>query len=46
MKRDQFIIITKKGLREFMGLPQKMKLQELKDEGIDAEIIPWIEDKN
>ena len=25
---------------------QKEEIKELKDEGIDAELIPWVEDKN
>tara|TARA_B100000035_G_scaffold309429_1_gene315608 strand:+ start:1691 stop:2116 length:426 start_codon:yes stop_codon:yes gene_type:complete len=36
----------KKKEKGIYGTASKQDLIELKDEGIDAEIIPWVEDKN
>ena len=36
----------KKKEKGIYGTASKQELIELKDEGIDAEIIPWVEDKN
>ena len=43
MKQDQFIMTVKKKM-VFMEMHQK-DLKELKEEGIEAQVIPWIEDK-
>ena len=37
---------NKKRTKGIFGTASSRELQELKDEGIDAEIIPWVEDKN
>ena len=37
---------NKKRTKGIFGTASNRELQELKDEGIDAEIIPWVEDKN
>ena len=44
MKQGLFIIKIKKLQKGFMALQQKRDLKELKEEGIEAEIIPWIKD--
>ena len=45
MKLDPFITITKieKGI---YGTASKKDLKELKEEGIDAQLIPWVENEN
>ena len=45
MRRDLFIITIKKKQRN-IWTASKEDLRELKDEGIDADVIPWIEDKS
>ena len=45
MRLDLFIIRIKKMTKEFMEQHLKKKLKELREEGINAETIPWIEDK-
>ena len=45
MKRDQFIIMVKKKLKGIYGSASKEDLKELKEEGIDAQMIPWIDEK-
>ena len=37
---------NKKKNKGIYGTASKKDLRELKDEGIDAEVIPWIEDKS
>ena len=37
---------SKKKQKAIYGSASKQELKELKDEGIDAQMIPWIEDKN
>ena len=37
---------VKKKEKGIYGTASKQDLIELKDEGIDAELIPWVEDKN
>ena len=37
---------TTEGIKGIYGTPSNNDLKELKEEGIEAEIIPWIEDKN
>ena len=44
MKLDQFIIIKKKK-KGIYGKASKKEVKELKNEGIETEIIPWINDK-
>ena len=36
----------KKKSKGIFGVASKNEIKELKDEGIDAEVIPWIEDKS
>ena len=36
----------KKKEKSIYGTASKQDLKELKEEGIDAQMIPWIEDKN
>ena len=36
----------KKNKKGIYGTASKQDLSELKEEGIDAEMIPWVEDKN
>ena len=45
MKLDLFIIMKKKKTKGIYGSASKEDLKELKDEGIDAQIIPWIDEK-
>ena len=44
MKQDQFIIMKKKNKKGIYGKASKEEFKELIDEGIDAEVIPWIEE--
>ena len=37
---------AKKKQKGIYGSASKQELKELKDEGIDAQMIPWVEDKN
>jgi len=37
------MIVKKKGI---YGTASKKDLEELKEEGINAQIIPWVEDKD
>ena len=37
---------SKKKLKGVYGSASKQDLKELKEEGIDAQMIPWIEDKD
>ena len=37
---------NKKRTKGIFGTASNRELQELKEEGIEAEIIPWVEDKN
>jgi hypothetical protein len=43
MKQDLFTIMVKKS-KGIYGSASKEDLKELKDEGIDAQMIPWIEE--
>ena len=45
MKQDQFIITVKKKSKGIYGSASKEDLKELKEEGIDAQMIPWIDEK-
>ena len=46
MKLDLFITILKKKSKGIYGNASKKELMELKEEGIDAQMIPWVEDKD
>ena len=37
---------NKKNKKGIFGTASKKEIKELKEEGIEAEIIPWLEDKN
>ena len=37
---------NKKGKKGIYGTASDKEIRELRDEGIDAEIIPWVRDKN
>ena len=36
----------KKKTKNIYGIASKKDLKELREEGIDAQIIPWVDDKN
>ena len=46
MRLDQSITMKKKKEKGIYGTASKEELIELKEEGIDAQIMPWVEDKN
>ena len=46
LKRDQSITLKKKKEKGIYGTASKEEIKELKEEGIDAQMIPWVEDKN
>ena len=46
MRRDQYITTTKKKNKGIYGTASKQDLKELKEEGIDTQMIPWIESEN
>ena len=46
MKPDQFIMIIKKKTKGIYGSASKKDILELKDEGIETQIIPWFKDKD
>ena len=46
MKPDLFTIIIKKTNKGIYGSASKKDIKDLKEEGIETEMIPWIEDKN
>ncbi len=46
MRLDQFIIIKKKSKKGIYGKASPEEVKELKDEGIETEIIPWINEKD
>ena len=46
MKRDQYIITIKKKNKGIYGTASKQDLKELKEEGIDAQMVPWFESEN
>ena len=45
-KHDLFTTIPKKKSKGIYGNASKKDLMELKEEGIDAQMIPWVEDKD
>ena len=44
MRLDQFITMKKKKRKNIYGKASKKDLKELKEEGIEAQMIPWVED--
>ena len=46
MKQDQYTIAKKKKDKGIYGTASNNEIKELKEEGIDAEIMPWFKDKN
>ena len=48
MRRDPFIMKKRKEKKQkgIYGSASREELKELKEEGIDTQIIPWVEDKN
>ena len=46
MRLDLFTIIKKKKERGIFGTASSEELKELKEEGIETEMVPWVEDKN
>ena len=44
MRLDRFIIINKKE-KGIYGNASSEEVKELKNEGIETEILPWIDDK-
>ena len=46
MRQDQYITMIKKKNKGIYGTASKQDLKELKEEGIDTQIIPWIENEN
>ena len=44
-RQDQFTMIIKKKTKGIYGIASKDEIKELKEEGIEASTIPWIEDK-
>ena len=44
MKQDQYIIIKKKTKKGIYGNASTKEIKELKEEGIETEMIPWIEE--
>ena len=46
MKQDLSIMVEKKKKKGIYGSASKQDLKELKEEGINTQMIPWVEDKN
>ena len=46
MRRDQYTITVKKKNKGIYGSASKQDLKELKEEGIDTQILPWFQNKN
>ena len=46
MRRDKFIIMIKKKKKGIYGTASKKDFKELSDEGIDAKILPWVDDNS
>ena len=46
MRQGLFITIKKKKKRGIYGSASFDEIKELRDEGIETEVIPWLEDKN
>ena len=46
MKQGLFIMIKKKKEKGIYGTASNDEIKELKEEGIETEVIPWVENKN
>ena len=46
MRQDQSITTIRKKNKGIYGTASKQDLKELKEEGIDAQIVPWFESEN
>ena len=46
MRQDPFITIRKKKEKGIYGTASNEEIRELKEEGIETEVIPWIDNKN
>ena len=46
MRREQYIIMKKKNKKGIYGTASNNEIKELKEEGINTKVIPWIKDKN
>lgn len=46
MRQDQFIMISKRKKKNIYGNASKKDLEELKEEGIEIQAIPWVDDKD
>ena len=46
MRQELFITTIKKKNKGIYGTASKEEIKELREEGIDAEMIPWLENKN
>ena len=45
MRQDQYIIIQKK-TKGIYGKASKEEIKELREEGIETHVIPWVEHKD
>ena len=45
-KQDLYITTRKKKYKGIFGSASNEEIKELKEEGIETEVIPWIEDKS
>ena len=45
MRQGQFITMKKKKDKGIYGTASNKEIEELKEEGVQAELLPWIEDK-
>ena len=46
MKQGLFIIMLKRKKKGIYGSASKKDLKELREEGIETQMIPWIDDKD
>ena len=46
MKQDLFIMGIKKKNNQIYGTASMDEVNELKEEGINTEMIPWVDDKS
>ena len=46
MRHDLFIYNNKKKKKGIFGTASIDQIKELREEGIETEVIPWVEDKN
>ena len=45
IKQDLYIMIIKKNQKGIYGVASKKDIKELKEEGIDTQVLPWFQDK-